>query len=56
MGEATVEPKVRGLFVRMTEPEHKRLRVAAAERGRPIAELVREAIKRYLETLERDNG
>jgi len=44
------------LYVRMTEEQHKRIRVAAAERGRPIAELAREAIDEYLERLEADRG
>jgi predicted DNA-binding protein len=48
--------QTKGLYVRMSEAEHKRLRVAAAERGRRIAELVREAITRYLDETEVDNG
>ena len=37
------------LYVRMPEAMHKRLRVAAAKAGRPIAQLAREAVARYLE-------
>ena len=44
------------LYVRMPEAMHRRLRVAAAKAGRPIAQLAREAVVRYLETMEESDG
>lgn len=44
------------LYVRMPEAMHRRLRVAAAERGRAIAELVREAVEQYLDETEANDG
>ena len=41
------------LFVRLPEELHRRLKVTAAERGRPMAHLVNDAIVEYL---ERSNG
>jgi len=44
------------LYVRMPEPLHRRLRVAAAERGRPVSEIAREAVERYIERAEARDG
>ena len=37
------------LYVRMPDLLHRRLRLAAALRGRSLSELAREAVERYLE-------
>jgi 16S rRNA U516 pseudouridylate synthase RsuA-like enzyme len=38
-------PRNRVLRVRLTDEEHARLRAVAAAQGRPVAELVRSAIR-----------
>ena len=50
------DQETRILYVRMPEAMHRRLRVAAAKAGRPIAELAREAVERYLEQTEEKHG
>jgi len=44
------------LFVRVPELLHRRLRVAAALEDRPVSELAREAVERYLAKGTPSNG
>lgn len=42
--------KTKNMHIRLTENEHKRLRIEAFERNISIGELIRQSIKIYLET------
>ena len=44
------------LYVRLSPSLHNRLKVAAAKRDRPMSELARAAVERYLEETERSDG
>ena len=41
-------PRERKLMVRMTEAQHKAVRVKAAESGRPVSEIVRELLAAWV--------
>ena len=51
-----METSEKVLYVRMPELLHRRLRVAAALRGRSLSELAREAVERYLEDAVASDG
>ena len=44
--------EIKPLFVRLPADLHLRLKITAAERGRPMSKLVVEAIVKYLERTE----
>ena len=49
--------ETRILYVRLPSDLHLRLKISAAERGRPMSKLVVEAVVQYLElTKEASNG
>ena len=50
-------PEAKPYYVRLPADLHLRLKITAAERGRPMSKLVVEAIAQYLErTKEASNG
>jgi len=51
-----VETQKKVLYVRLSPELHNRLKVAAARRDRPMSDLAREAVERYLEATEEGDG
>ena len=51
-----METQEKVLYVRLSPELHNRLKVAAAKRDRPMSELARLAVERYLEETEGTDG